>query len=773
MINVKHIIRSVFKNKATSLITIAGFSISISMALVLIAFLIKEFSTDSEYPRISNIYCVFANGNNASVREDFRESFIASYPDIDDACRYNNYTANVTYEDVPFSGQMIVTDNSFFNIFSSQFILGEFNTALANLNDVVLTESFAKKIFGSENPLGKTLVAEYREPLVVTAVIKDFSSKSSIRGDFLTNSKLKIIYEGSSDGQGNNVNYFRLFLLLKNRENNSGLEELLTKNFSSIEYKVGYKINRINLVPFKESYFMQGIERSQTLHANIKLISVLSVISLIIILLAVFNYINLTTATHSDRLKEIGIKKTIGASRIQIFTQFMIEAFLVCTVSFLLAIQLSALWVPFFEEFLDSKIEMSTLFQSFRSGWIVLGVFVISFISGIYPALSISRRKPIDILVKNDAGKNSSFGLRAVLNIIQYTVSVSLIITLIILSKQIEFVRSKDFGFDTNKLLRVDVHWQLFNKAKAIRDRLLMDPSISDVCFSHGTPGSIYLTSSWNATGSTDSKDIFINELNVDTSFLKVFRIPIIMGRELRPSDFNKVCYFNETAFKLTGWATFEGKKYHGKEIIGILKDFHFADMYNQIGPLAIPISSDMGISNMTIRVNPANLQRVINTLKATWKEVCPGHELKYQFYNEWINSMYKGEERLVSSIRLSAILAILISCLGILGLAEYTIKRRTKEIGLRKVNGATILNIIILLNTNFFKWVLTGFIIACPVTYFIMHKWLENFAYKTVLSWWIFALAGIIALGIALLTVSWQSWRAATRNPVEALRYE
>ena len=770
MINVKHIIRNVFKNKATSLITIAGFSISISMALVLIAFLIKEFSTDSEYPRISNIYRVFANGNNASVREDFRESFIANYPDIDDACRYNNYTANVTYEDVPFSGQMIVTDNSFFNIFSSQFILGEFNTALANLNDVVLTESFAKKIFGSENPLGKTLVVEYREPLVITSVIKDFSSKSSIRGDFLTNSKLKIIYEGSSDGQGNNVNYFRLFLLLKNRENNSGLEERLTKDFCSIEYKVGYKINRINLVPFKESYFLQGIERSQTLHANVKLIRVLSIISLIIILLAVFNYINLTTATHSDRLKEIGIKKAIGASRIQIFTQFMAEAFLVCIVSFLLAIQLSALWVPFFEEFLDSKIEMSTLFQSFRSGWLVLGIFVISFISGIYPALSISRRKPIDILNKNDSGKNSSFGLRAVLNIIQYTVSVSLIITLIILSKQIDFVRSKDFGFDTNRLLRVDVHWQLFNKAKAIRDRLLTDPSISDVCFSHGTPGSIYLTSSWDGL---ESKDIIVNELNVDTSFLKVFRIPVIMGRELRPSDFNKVCYINETAFKLTGWKSFFGEKYHGKEIIGIVKDFNFANMYNPIGPLVIPISSDMGISHLTVRVNPGNLQRVINTLKATWKEVCPGHELKYQFYDEWLNSMYKGEERLVSSIRLSAILAILISCLGILGLAEYTIKRRTKEIGLRKVNGATILNIIILLNTNFFKWVLIGFVIACPVTYFIMHKWLENFAYKTVLSWWIFALAGIIALGIALLTVSWQSWRAATRNPVEALRYE
>jgi putative ABC transport system permease protein len=770
MITVKHTIRNVFKNKATSIITIAGFSISISMALVLIAFLLKEFSTDSEYPKINNIYRVFANGNNASVREDFRDSFIANYPDIDDACRFNNYNAIVTYEDTPFRGQMIVTDNSFFNIFSSQFILGQIGTALSDINNIVLTESFAKKIFGDENPLGKTLVAEYNEKLVVTAVIKDFSSESSIRGDFLTNSKLKIIYEGSSDGLGNNVKYFRLFLLLKDRVNVSDLAERLTKNFCSIDYKVGYKIDRINLVPFKESYFIQGIERSQTLHANIKLIRLLSVISLIILLLSVFNYINLTTATYSDRIKEIGIKKSIGAGRMQIFTQFMSEAFLVCTVSFLLAIQFSALWIPFFEDFLDSKIELLVLFQSFRAVWILLGVFIISFISGIYPALVISRHKPISILNNDDTGKNNSYGLRAVLNIIQYTVSISLIITLIILSKQIDFLRSKDYGFETNKLLRVDVHWQLFNKAKTIRDKLLTDPSISDVCFSHGTPGSIYLTSSWNGS---DNKEFIVNELNVDTSFFKVFRLSVIMGRELRPSDFNKVCYLNETAYKLTGWKTFLGEKYHGKEIIGIVKDFHFASMYNFIGPLVIPVSSDMGISHMTIRVNYQDLQRVLNTLKATWKEVCPGHELKYQFYDEWLNSMYKGEERLVSSIRLSAILAIIISCLGILGLAEYTIKKRTKEIGLRKINGASITEIIIMLNTSFFKWSLIGFVIACPVTYLLTYKWLENFAYKTTLSWWVFVLAGIISMGIALLTVSWQSWKAATKNPVEALRYE
>jgi putative ABC transport system permease protein len=239
------------------------------------------------------------------------------------------------------------------------------------------------------------------------------------------------------------------------------------------------------------------------------------------------------------------------------------------------------------------------------------------------------------------------------------------------------------------------------------------------------------------------------------------------------PSDFDKVCYINETAFRKTGWDSFEGKKYHSLEIIGILKDFHFSDMYNQIGPLAIPISSGMGVSHLTLRVSPENIPRTINTLKETWKKLCPGHELIYRFYDEWLDSMYKNEEKIAMAIRLFAVLVIIISCLGIVGLAEFSIKKRTKEIGLRKISGAKVFEVIALLNKDFTRWVVIAFIIAVPGAWFVMHKWLENFAYRTGLSWWIFALAGLIAMVIALLTVSFQSWRAATRNPVEALRYE
>jgi putative ABC transport system permease protein len=769
MTKLRTLFRSLIKNRVTSVITITGFSVSISMALIIIAFLIGEYSYDKAYPNIDRIYRVFADNNMASVREDFRELFLEKYSSIEDACRYNNYDATVTYEDKPFNGQMIVTDTSFFNIFSTQFLIGSKQSSLVNLNDVVVTESFARKIFGDEDPTGKTLIAEYETPLVVSGIVRDFPAYSSIQGDFFTNSKTRILYEGNSDGMGNEVNFFRIFILVKNTENIPGLEKLLTSDLSSVKYNFG-SVEKIHLVPFEKSYFMQGIERSQTQHANLKLIRLLSVISAIIILLAVFNYINLITATYTGRLREIGIKKAVGATRWLIFKQFIGESFFICFISFLLALFLSSFWIPFFERFLGNKINLSNLYQPL---WLIrlLGcVLVISVISGFYPALSISRLKPITILMKRETAKLSSFSLRAALNIFQYAVSITLIIALIVLSRQIDYVRTKDYGFDTDKLLRVYVHWRLADKTGVIKNELLSDPSVKSVCFSHGSPGSIYLTSSWEPLGGQNE---IISVLTTDSAFLKVFQIPVIKGRELLPSDFDKVCYINETAYKKTGWDSFEGKKFQRFEIIGIVKDFNFADLYNQIGPLAIPISSEMGVSNLTLRISAENIPQTIKTLKETWRKVCPGHELKYQYYDEWLDSMYKSEENLAAAIRLFAVLAIMISCLGILGLAEFSIKKRTKEIGIRKVNGARVFEVMALLNNDFMRWVLIAFLIAVPIAWYVMNLWLKNFAYRTSLSWWIFALAGLIALGIALLTVSWQSLRAATRNPVEALRYE
>jgi putative ABC transport system permease protein len=262
-------------------------------------------------------------------------------------------------------------------------------------------------------------------------------------------------------------------------------------------------------------------------------------------------------------------------------------------------------------------------------------------------------------------------------------------------------------------------------------------------------------------------------ELSVDSSFFKVFQVPILMGRKALPSDFNKVCYINETAFKTSGWETFTGEKYHGMEIIGIVKDFHFDDLYNKISPLAIQLTSEMSISHMTMSIGTDDLPGTIDILRKTWDEICPGHELKYQFYDEWLDSMYKNEEKLSAAISFFAVFAIIISCLGIFGITEYTIRRKTKEIGIRKVNGASTSEIIFFLSGDIIRWSLIGFFLALAPVWYIMDRWLETFAYRTQANWWIFVLAGLLSMAISLLTVSWQSWMAATRNPIEALRYE
>jgi putative ABC transport system permease protein len=741
---------------------------SISISLILIAYLFGEFAVDKSLPELDRIHRVVSNDNNFSIREDFREYLLNTYPEIDDACRYNNYPSNITFENNPFKGKMIVTDTSFFDIFSISFIAGN-KSSLAGPDYIILTESFARNIFGNTDPLGKTLLIEYEFPLIVSGIVKDFPENSSIRGDYFTNSVKKTIYEGWSDGKGNDVNYYRLFVLIAGNADVKGLSMKVSTDVKGIKYSGGYKMDKINFMPFRDSYFSTGSNRTQTSHANLKLIKLLLIVATLIVLLAIFNYINLTTASHIYRYKEIAIKKTSGAGRLQIFQQFMFESFILCFISFLLALYLSSFLKPFIEKFLGSNVDFYLLYKPLGLALIIAGILALTFVSGFYPAYSISGLKPVYILSKRDSFKISSIGLRSVLNILQNTVSISLIIALIILSRQIGFVRTRNYGFDTEKLLRIDVHWRLKNKAVQIRERLLAYPTIKDVCFTNGSPGSIYSYSSWDVNGYEGN----MYELSVDSSFFKVFQVPILMGRKALPSDFNKVCYINETAFKTSGWETFTGEKYHGMEIIGIVKDFHFDDLYNKISPLAIQLTSEMSISHMTMSIGTDDLPGTIDILRKTWDEICPGHELKYQFYDEWLDSMYKNEEKLSAAISFFAVFAIIISCLGIFGITEYTIRRKTKEIGIRKVNGASTSEIIFFLSGDIIRWSLIGFFLALAPVWYIMDRWLETFAYRTQANWWIFVLAGLLSMAISLLTVSWQSWMAATRNPIEALRYE
>jgi len=342
--------------------------------------------------------------------------------------------------------------------------------------------------------------------------------------------------------------------------------------------------------------------------------------------------------------------------------------------------------------------------------------------------------------------------------------------------RQIKYIKHKNPGFNEEQLVRLDIPAIQENEAPkffALIEELRKSPYISNLSTSFGVPGNIPLSMGSNMEN-TD-KNMSVPSLLVDTAFLETFGIKVIKGRNIEPGDLEKVCMINEAAWRHFEFKDLENKRFNnfgGYDIVGVVNDFYFRSLHDEIGPACIIFTGRGRPTTINVRFVSNGTSPGMDYVRETWQKILPGFPFKYQFYDEWFDSMYRSEERFAKTIGLFAVLAIVISCIGILGLAIFSSDRRTKEIGIRKVNGATVSEVVTMLNKDFVKWVVIAFIVAVPVSWYAMNKWLESFAYKTSLSWWIFVLAGVLALGIALLTVSWQSWRAATRNPVEALRY-
>jgi putative ABC transport system permease protein len=415
-----------------------------------------------------------------------------------------------------------------------------------------------------------------------------------------------------------------------------------------------------------------------------------------------------------------------------------------------------------------------------RFPWIIILVGIIlavGLISGSGPALVFSGVSPVRVITGSVIMPGKKKYLRNSLIVFQFTISIILIFCVLIVQRQIKYVKHKDAGFEKEHLLRLDlpeIRAEDAQKALVLLEELRKSPFFRSVSVTSGAPGEIRISMGSNMENS--DKNMSVPCLLADTAFLETFGIKVTKGRNLEPGDFGKVCMINETAYKQFDFADLENKRfnnYGGFDIIGVVNDFQFASFHKTIGPLCIMFTPKQWNTNINIRFADNVSGSGLEFIRQKWNEILSGYPLRYQFYDEWFYSMYQSEERFTKTIGLFALLAIVISCMGIFGQAIFSAELRSKEIGIRKVNGATISEVMVMLNSEFVKMVAIAFVIALPISWYAMHKWLENFAYKTNLSWWIFALAGILALGIALLTVSWQSWKAAIRNPVEALRYE
>jgi putative ABC transport system permease protein len=757
--------RALKQRKVTSIVTIGGFAISMAVIIVLASFIINERSYNKSYSNYSNLYRL-KRGDNASIPERTIEE-VVNIPGVENVCKYFSGSTLYIDGDTKRTGIFYAADDNFLSMFDAFFIYGSLEQAdLENTTSIVLTESFSKKHFGNINPIGEAIDFARDEQRFVTGVIKDPPANSSFLYDGFVRIKApfsKFVYGNDKES----FNCINSFFLINSNSDIAAIKEQLSGLLSKLK---PFKDEILDLQPFSEVYFDDQIQHDGLKNANVQMIQLLSWIALIIMIVSVINYINLSMAVSSDRIKEICIKKTNGAGRLGIFWQFISESILVCTISMLLALVIALALSSIFYNILGEELSLVNLIDNKQIVWFLFSlIFVVGIVIGLYPAYSASRFSPLALARKTINSKGAIF--RNGLTVFQFVVSLALIISLLIINKQIDFVKHKYVGFDTEQLVRIDI-CRGGKKSSVLKNKLLSLLNIKDVTATGGAPLNIYSTSSGNWDGLPEGVRVDnISALNSDTSFLSTYGIELIKGRNFRASE-SDVCVINNRLYKELEWDDLTGKKVFKTKVVGVMEDFHFKGMYNPIGSLRL-IKADKNFSHLTIRLSTTELSNTISNIRSAFNDVYPGYDFEYKFYDDMFETLYQKEEKVAAGVRIFAIIAIFISCLGLFGLAEFSTKKRTKEIGVRKVNGARIFEIIQMLNTGFVIWVLIAFMIATPLSYYAMGKWLESFAYKTELSWWVFAIAGLIGLGIALLTVSWQSWKAATRNPVEALRYE
>jgi putative ABC transport system permease protein len=774
-------LRNIRTNKKFSIINIAGFAFALSICLAILLFLLKEYSYDKYHINADQIVRLINTKYNSSL-VDYRvkDILLKNYSEIKDACLVinANHPIEIKNGDKGFYlNNILSVDNGFFRIFSIPFISGDASSPFKNINSAILTEETARLIFGQESPLGKDIYIFGILPVTITGIIKDFPDNSSISAGILVNAENEQFKFNKWIGDSRDLTTYQWpFQIYLHLDNNADQDQLIRKINGQIDMLKPH-CEQVSFMSLKDIHLNDRTTGAETKKGNPGLLNLLTVIALIILILAVINYINLTVAQQNKRNKDTGLKKAIGAGRTTILIQYLSESVIVILLAFVSGIFLLWLLMPFYQTIFNTTTDIKILFRLPYIIILPVTILLIGLLSGSGPAIILSGISPGKILSGHSILKVNKNYLRNVLIVFQFTISIILICCVIVVQRQIKFVKHKNPGFNKEQLLRLDIPNIRENdipKTKVLLEEFRKSPYIINLTVSEGVPGEIRISMGSNMEN--NKNNIGVPCIMVDTTFLETFGLKVTRGRNLLPGDYEKVCMINEAAYKHFEFQDLENKRFNnfgGFDIIGVVNDFQYSSLHQIIGPVCLMFTSKSRPTSLSLRFAPNGAAPGMEYIKEKWQEILPGYPLKYQFYDDWFDSMYKSEEYFSRTISLFAILAVIISCIGILGLAIFSSERRTKEIGVRKINGARITEIMILLNKDIIYLLGIAFVIATPVAWYSMNKWLQSFAYRTELSWWIFALSGLLAFAIALLTVSLQSWGAATRNPVESLRYE
>ncbi len=767
--NIRTFMKHLAKHKLYTLITIFGFSASL-MFVILISFYIKqEYSKDNFQVNKNRIFRL-VHDDYSGFAPPTGSLLMDKYPEMEafTRCYKQDGFASVNAEE-KYKINYLMVDSAFFKMFSFPLLAGNPETALLK-KSIVLTKSYAIKLFGKMPELGSIVKIDNHIEYTLGGIMDDIPENTHFKkADALVDfSSLPDLWGISEFLNSYGNNSFGLYVMEKPNTDITAKAPEILKLFKEVNwmYKKGYA-NEVVFEPLTDVYFSSSY--SPGIRQNSKtLLQVLSAIVILILFLSVLNYINLTIAQAGTRSKEIAVKKLMGSKRQGILLQYTVESVLVTLFSFILALFLCFLVEPVFNQLLGTHLGLlHTLSWQFVA-LSAVAVIITGILSGIIPAVNISRFNPVDVVKGAFRMKSKNYHSK-ILIAFQYLIIIVLMISSLFISKQTKYMRNFDLGFNQSNILSIDNTISTKQKG-AFKSVLESIPGVEHVCYVAGSP----LDGGNNNSFDYEGKSMSFQTFKVDTSFFRMMGMKVMPTGTALTQD---AIWLNETAVREMELPEKPvSVKIYGKEspVYGVVKDFHFSNLKETIGPAYFSLMHpDTYAWSILVKISGANTFETTKKIKEAYNKFTHGIPLNMTFMEEAINKWYDREEKIGEIVKYFTILTVIISVMGLFAMSLYYVQQKTKEIGIRKVNGARISEVISMLNKNFVKWVAIAFIVATPIAYYAMNKWLENFAYKTALSWWIFALAGVLALGIALLTVSWQSWKAATRNPVEALRYE
>lgn len=788
MKNLKIAFRNLLKNKTVSVINLSGLTLGIIVSVLLLSYVHQEKDTDKFIKDYEDIYLFTVNNEGDSyIARPIVALFRDKLPDIHITYFTEDWAGQVFLSDDAGNSykvnHLLNTDSAFFNVFQFETVAGNTRNALDVTSKIVLKESLAKKIFGEQNPVGKTvrLSTSYfsDEPLEISAVLKDFPENTSWQFDAAVsvylNDKRISWYKKNADRWGA-LNYSAFCRISPNSgsENIKSLLTALSGNPEVTQNESGEKFN-FSIVPYSQLY-LHSAEPKDLRHGNPQTLSVLELIVALILLMACINYVNLVSAQRQKRNKSVAVVKMLGSQRWGVVRIFTAEAAMLLLAALGLCIAMMPPALQFFNGLMDTHHTVSLFMSPGNILTIVSILTSMLLITGLLPGIIFSKYKALGLIKPMD-GKHKEGFFRNALPVLQFSIAIALIACLFIIKKQNDMMLAQNPGFQREQVLYAAANSDVLTQSQALVNDLKTIPGISDITFADADL--VNVTQHWGIELSYDGEVQYMDfdKIGVSPNFFDFFGMKLTEGHNFTNKEANyEEAIFNETAIRQFGITDIEKAKVIGNgSVIGVVQDFNLKSAHFPIAPVGFLCNGESAsyIYMKTNTQNYAELKTLIAQIEQKWNRLSPNIPFEYRFLDEEWDNLYKKERQFQKLLGHAGWISIFIACLGLFGLSIFVAERRTKEIGIRKVNGASIFEVVRMLNKNVLIWLAVAFIIATPVAYYAMDKWLENFAYKTALSWWIFAVAGLASLLVALLTVSWQSWRAAARNPVESLRYE